>query len=231
MTLIKKFGWHGSSVSIAAMLAVMMLLFTAGVASATVTAPVATAPVMATGLTETWTVTYTESGTADITTGAVTFPTGFVVPQGTITGATATGNAACTGVSASGSGQVVSFTMTACATVAAGTNNFVIPGVKNPTTAGATASGFKVTTSVDATGATGATVNIWNVAITKSPASVTADGASTVALTLTGSHVSTNSGTTGEITLSVDNGTIVGTSTGGVDGDFTGAAFAIATGA
>ena len=220
MTQFKKFAKYGSAVVASLAVAVTLLLTgSPRVAHATVTAPIGTAPIMATGLTETWTVTYTESGTVGITTAALTFPSGFTVPQGTITGATALGGGACTGVTASGSGQVVSFTMTSCATAANGTNNLVVPGVTNPTTAGATAAGFKVTTSVDATGATGATVNIWNTTATKSPTtSVPADGASTVALTFTPSATTTNTGTTAfVITATTDVGTFPTTPTEAVD--------------
>lgn len=206
MTHFKNFAWYGSFVALAAVLAVTLLVTgPAKVAHATpVTAVAPTAPIHAAGLTETWTVGYTASAVTGITTGAVTFPAGFVVPQGTIAGATATGaGAACTTVVATGAAQVVSFTMTSCAQAVAATNNFTIPGVKNPTATGATAN-FNVVTSVDADGAT-ATAVIWGATVTRSPASIPADGASNSLISITPSHVTTNTGG-GLVTITTTNG-------------------------
>lgn len=150
MTHLARFAKFGFPIIASLALAVTLLVGIPGVARAagvSVVTPVA--PIQAPGLTETWTVGYTPSATSGITTGAVTFPTGFTVPQGVISSATARGaGAACANVVATGLGQVVSFTMASCATANEATNNFVVPGIVNTMTTGQTGN-FNVVTNAD----------------------------------------------------------------------------------
>ncbi len=150
MTQFNRLAKFGAAIVAALAVAVTLLVGLPGVAhAAAVSVVTPAAPIQAPGLTETWTVGYVPSATSGITTGAVTFPTGFTVPQGMISSATARGaGAACTNVVATGVGQVVSFTMASCATANEATNNFVIPGVVNTTTTGRTEN-FNVVTSAD----------------------------------------------------------------------------------
>lgn len=157
MTPLKKLAKFGSATVASLAVAVTLLVGLPGIAHAAVSGVTPEAPIQTIGLTETWTISYTESGAVAMTTAAVTFPAGFTVPQGVIAGATAAGAAACTGVVATGAGQVVSFTMTSCATAAAATNKFVVPGVVNTMTPGTTGN-FSVVTSASTTASTGAAV-------------------------------------------------------------------------
>jgi len=150
LTQFNRLAKFGTAIVAALLVAVTLLIGLPGVAhAASVSVVTPAAPIQAPGLTEIWTVGYMPSATSDITTGAVTFPTGFTVPQGMIPSATAHGaGAACTNVVATGVGQVVSFTMTSCATANEATNNFVVPGIVNTMTTGRTGN-FNVVTDAD----------------------------------------------------------------------------------
>lgn len=231
MTQIKKFAWSASSVALAALLAVTILVSVpTKTASAAVSAVNFTAPVQATNLTETWSVAFqtdNAAGLAATNTITVTFPTSFTIPASPTV--TAAGGWAGATFTATTSGSVVTVTVSA-GTLAQNTlGTFTIAGIKNPsantaltgaTTATATA-GFAVATSLagDVAVADATPPQVWDVAIGATPTSVPGDGASTVALTFTASNAgaaqNTGSATAQVMTIATDLGTFTAASAGG----------------
>ncbi|TAJ21607.1 MAG: hypothetical protein EPO65_01035 [Dehalococcoidia bacterium] len=181
------------------------------------------APVQATGLTETWTVSFTTAVTVPATTGTITidFPQNFTTTNVTAANITLSWGGTPTVVSTTNGRLVITNGATASGAAAV---SVTVANVTNPTTntalTGAAAptatAGFSVTTSVDTVDFDATPPQIWNTAATKSPTtSVPADGASTVLVTFTPSSTSLNAGTgVNVITATTDIGAFSSTPTG-----------------
>lgn len=235
MTQIKKFAWSATSVALAALMAVTMLVAVPQTAEAadndaTCTGLAFSAPVQAAGLTETWTLTctFTDADTNDgIAAGetiTVTFPSNFTVPSSpTVT--INDGAAILATSTATGSNGVVTITTAGAGDVAnTETLTITVAGVKNPAAGAYTANATQSTTAgfsishaeMAATQVAAAGEGIWDLNLTKSPSSVAADGASTVTVTMTASNAAANAGSAAQIvTISTDLGTFTGAASTG----------------
>lgn len=224
MTLIKKFSTPLTAVALVAVMAIGLLGQTKK-AEAVVSAVAYAAPLQAAGLTESWTVTYT-TGTAVAGSGTTTFefPTNFNTLNATVASFTVFAATPCSTINTSTNGIIICTSTAGYA--AAGPGTVVFAGIVNPTattalTASATQSataGYTVTTSAEPEVAAAAAPQVFNTAATKNPTtSVTADGASTVAVTFTSSNGATlsNTGSGGALvyTVTTDVGTFASTPT------------------
>lgn len=131
--------------------------------------PTFSAPVQATGLTETWTISGWQGSNANqLTSVTIMFPDGFVMPPSPNVTVT-TGGLPCTVLHAATTGQSVSVEMVGicpAASASAALQSITIAGVKNPATFGTkAASGFTLTTNVDSTVAAASDVVIWGVSV------------------------------------------------------------------
>ncbi|TAJ21611.1 MAG: hypothetical protein EPO65_01055 [Dehalococcoidia bacterium] len=166
--------------------------------AALVVPPVFTAPIQATGLTETWTINGWQGSVPNhITSVTVTFPAGFVIPNNPTV--TVTANAlACTVRTAARTDQsvVIAVTGTCETSAAVGRQSITIAGVTNPTAAGTiAAAGFTLATNVDSETAASAGVTIWGIT-TNPTVCTTSAGVSTAEVTFvsTGGGVAANTG-------------------------------------
>ncbi|MDP7693023.1 MAG: hypothetical protein QGG89_14405, partial [Vicinamibacterales bacterium] len=211
MKFIRKTAWYGVPVTIAAIMAVAVL-FTAPAQKAeadsalTVAAVAFTAPTMMARVTETWTVAFTLDGSNndDLASGdkvIVTFPAGFQIPA--VPTAVLTGNgwvgAGCATPTAATVGQVVTIT-SAGVCIFDDTNingDLTIAGITNPDPAQFAAA--TMTVAIDAADAdhdvaavaAAALIDISSITLSRSSASIPADGASTVLITATSTAVTT----------------------------------------